>query len=102
MPTKRSLQRAEAENKARAKRLEAIGSNGGLFMGAMLGALYAAPRVNDWGFAWTFGIAAICALGGMLLGTLMVGWMVGSAATWSCGDYSDLGGGDGDCGGGDA
>ena len=48
MTTKRSLKKAEVEQRARAKRLDAMGSNGGLFIGAMLGALYAAPRINDW------------------------------------------------------
>lgn len=104
MPTKRSLPKAAAETRDRAKRLAEMGSNGGLFIGAMTGALCAAPRINDWGFLRSFGTVAVCALGGMVLGWLIVGWMIGTAASWEPTDYGDPGGGcdgGGDCGGGD-
>jgi len=99
MPTKRSLTRATAETRARAKRLEEMGANGGLFLGAMIGTLFAAPRVNEIGVAKVLGIVAMFAAGGTILGALLVGWMMGAAANLGIPDYGD--GGDGEGGGGD-
>ena len=95
MPTKRSLTRAAAETKARTRRLADMGASGGLFIGAMTGALFAAPRINDFGLLQSLGMVAACAFGGTVLGALIVGWMIGAAASWEPGD-GGFGGGEGD------
>ena len=76
-----------------------MGSTAGLFIGAMSGVFFVAPRISDWDLIWAVFLVAVFGLVGMLLGYFAVSLMIGAQASGL--PYSGGGGGEGG-GGGDS